>query len=315
VPDSRPAAFPLSSRGADAVEYLGPGGSGHSQYPDCGSQGSLARTIARRPELHKSDDRDHRKERLDYSASTASPGNNENGNLDPELKIKIARDAKAGGKTDKSEERPNDPERLVFRFGRGGDAPDRQYAESNRNDRVNSYENLRPTHDGARPSDRHMHESGNVRNRRRKRPDGNRFQLQSMGRPYSMSRSCHSEAEVRQILATWIDITAYAQRLGGVAEATSYGEPSLMVGKALLTRLRVADCSIVLKYIDPDERDLLMSSAPELFFLEDHYRSHDIVLARLSAARTCELLPFVERAWRHIAPKRLVAAYDNARAI
>ena len=116
-------------------------------------------------------------------------------------------------------------------------------------------------------------------------------------------------------MATWIDITAYAQQLGGVTEATSCGEPSLRVGKALLTRLRVADGSIVLKHVDPDERDLLISRAPDLFFIEDHYRGHDIVLARLSAARTAQLLPFVERVWRHIAPKRLVAAYDNVRAI
>lgn len=116
-------------------------------------------------------------------------------------------------------------------------------------------------------------------------------------------------------MATWIDITAYAKQLGGVTEATSYGEPSLRVGKALLTRLRVADGSIVLKYVDPDERDLLISRAPELFFTEDHYRGHDIVLARLSAAQTYQLVPFVERVWRHIAPKRLVAAHDNVKAI
>ncbi len=116
-------------------------------------------------------------------------------------------------------------------------------------------------------------------------------------------------------MATWIDITAYAQQLGGVTEATSYGEPSLRVGKALLTRLRVADGSIILKYVDPDERDLLISRAPELFFIEDHYRGHDIVLARLSAARSSQLLPFVERACRHLAPKRLVAVHDHVGAI
>lgn len=97
--------------------------------------------------------------------------------------------------------------------------------------------------------------------------------------------------------------------------ATSYGGPSLRVRKTLLTPLRVADGSTVLKHVDPGERDLLISRAPDLFFIEDHYRGHDIVLARLSAARTAQLLRFVERVWRHIAPKRLVAAYDNVRAI
>lgn len=115
-------------------------------------------------------------------------------------------------------------------------------------------------------------------------------------------------------MATWTDIVSFAHRLGGVTEANSYGEPSLRVGKVMLTRLRVADNSIVLKSVDPDERDELIAHSPELFFIEDHYIGYDIVLARISEARASRLVPFIERTWRRIAPKRVVAKYDNGRA-
>lgn len=112
-------------------------------------------------------------------------------------------------------------------------------------------------------------------------------------------------------MATWTDILNFAHRLGGVTEAKSYGEPSLKVGKAMLTRLRVGDLSIVLKDIDLDERDMLMARAPDLFFTEDHYLGYDIVLARIDSADMARLAPFIERTWRRIAPKRVVAAYDT----
>ena len=112
-------------------------------------------------------------------------------------------------------------------------------------------------------------------------------------------------------MATWTDIVSFAHRLGGVTEAHSYDEPSLKVGKAMLRRLRVDDRSIVLKDIDLDERDMLMAQAPDLFFTEDHYLGYDIVLARIAAADLARLAPFIERTWRQIAPKRVVAAYDS----
>ncbi len=115
-------------------------------------------------------------------------------------------------------------------------------------------------------------------------------------------------------MATWADIVGFAHQLGGVTEAVSYGEPSLRVGKAMLTRLRVADASIVLKDVDPDERDALIARTPELFFVEEHYVGYDIVLARLSKAHMSRLGPFIERSWRRIASKWVIAAYDAGRA-
>lgn len=101
-------------------------------------------------------------------------------------------------------------------------------------------------------------------------------------------------------MARWSDIVEFASDLGGVTEATSYGEPSLKIGRTLLTRHRVDDNTLVIKGVDIDERDELIARSPEVFFVEDHYLGYDIVLARLEPARCQQLTPLVERTWQHL---------------
>jgi hypothetical protein len=105
-------------------------------------------------------------------------------------------------------------------------------------------------------------------------------------------------------MVAWSDIEIYAVALGGVQASSSYGEPSLKIGKALLTRLRISDNSAVLKSVDCDERDDLMSSRPDIFFLEDNYVGHDIVLARLDSADLDDVAPYIHRTWMRLAGKR-----------
>ena len=110
---------------------------------------------------------------------------------------------------------------------------------------------------------------------------------------------------------TWDQVCALGLRLPEVLQSVSYGEPSLKFRKHLLTRLREADNSIVLLDVPPEEREMLLSSAPDIYFLEDHYRNYDIVLARLTALTEKDVTPFLQRRWRNLAPKRMVAAFDR----
>ncbi len=108
----------------------------------------------------------------------------------------------------------------------------------------------------------------------------------------------------------WEDVVALAARWPEVRQATSYGEPSLMVRKRLLTRWRVADDTIVLLGVPADERDLLIEMAPDVFFCEPHYDSHDAVLACLSAASPDDVAGILERRWRSSATRKAIAAFD-----
>ncbi len=101
--------------------------------------------------------------------------------------------------------------------------------------------------------------------------------------------------------------------LPGVTESTHHGTMSFIVGKRFLGRIRDDDTVFAMR-CDPGERDVLIEVAPETFFITDHYRGYPYVLVRLAAIDADQLMPLVERCWRGAAPKRLVAAFDAARA-
>jgi hypothetical protein len=109
----------------------------------------------------------------------------------------------------------------------------------------------------------------------------------------------------------WRNVVEIALRWPEVAEATSYGEPSLKVRKRLLARHRPKDDSLVLLDVPHEERAHLIEVMAEAFFCEPHYADHDIVLARLPHAPPEAVARLLERRWRSSATQRSVAAFDR----
>jgi hypothetical protein len=109
----------------------------------------------------------------------------------------------------------------------------------------------------------------------------------------------------------WRDAVDIALRWPEVAEATSYGEPSLKVRKRLLARHRPKDDSIVLLDVPHEERAHLIEIMPEAFFCEPHYADHAVVLARLPDAPQDVVEGLLERRWRSSATKKAIAAFDG----
>lgn len=101
-----------------------------------------------------------------------------------------------------------------------------------------------------------------------------------------------------------------AEALPGVERSTSYGTPALKVRKKLIARLKEDGETLVVR-VDHAERELLVQTRPETFFVTDHYRAHPWVLVRLARVSRGQLGDLLERAWRDRAPKRLVAEYDG----
>ena len=113
---------------------------------------------------------------------------------------------------------------------------------------------------------------------------------------------------------TWADIVRVATAWPEVVETTSYGTPSLKVGKAFLGRLRSDPDALVLRVSDMGEREALLQGDPEVFFTIPHYDGHPYVLIRLDRIGEELLGELIEDAWRTRAPKRLVAAWEAGRA-
>ena len=100
-----------------------------------------------------------------------------------------------------------------------------------------------------------------------------------------------------------------ALALPGTEEGTSYGTPAFKVRGKLFARLREDGDSLVVN-MGFEEREALMQTDPETFYITDHYLSYTWLLVRLSKVRADKLAELLEQAWRRVAPAGLVAAFD-----
>src|SRR6267154_2197158 len=101
-------------------------------------------------------------------------------------------------------------------------------------------------------------------------------------------------------MVTYDQIRKIALALPGVEEGTSYGTAALRVKGKFLARLKEDGQSVVF-----DERDLLMQTKPDVFYITDHYLGYPAVLMRLSTASKQEAADIIRMAWQLVAPKRL----------
>ena len=101
-----------------------------------------------------------------------------------------------------------------------------------------------------------------------------------------------------------------ARKLPGVEESTSYGTPSLKVKGRILCRLRSeAEGALALR-CDFLDRQILLQADPDAFFLTEHYRDYPMILVRLDRVRRRALPDLLLRAWKLVAPPKLVAEYE-----
>jgi hypothetical protein len=96
-----------------------------------------------------------------------------------------------------------------------------------------------------------------------------------------------------------------ALALPRVEEGTCYGTPAWRVAGKLFARLR-EDGALVLR-TDLEERERLMSSDPEAFYVTDHYLAYPWVLVRLPSVGRERLRALMKSAWQRSAPRTLLA--------
>jgi hypothetical protein len=108
----------------------------------------------------------------------------------------------------------------------------------------------------------------------------------------------------------WSDVVAAGSALPEVEQGTWFRTPCLKVRKKSFCRMKEDGETLVIRVIDLEDKDALLRSDPGVFFTTPHYDGYAYVLVRLAAADRAQLRELVEDAWRLVAPKRLVSAYD-----
>lgn len=99
----------------------------------------------------------------------------------------------------------------------------------------------------------------------------------------------------------------------GTEVSTSYGTPSVKVRGKILSRWRTEAEGALAIRCDLLDRQIMLQMNPTVFFLTDHYVNYPMVLMRLEAVSRPLLLDVVERAWRLVAPERLVREWQVTR--
>jgi hypothetical protein len=101
---------------------------------------------------------------------------------------------------------------------------------------------------------------------------------------------------------TFADVREIALSMPDVIETTAYGMPAFKAGGKRFAGQPVARPDLhpnsLGVHLPFEERDRLIASRPDVYYLTDHYAPYPAVLARLSDMRRSELRELLAAAWR-----------------
>lgn len=98
-----------------------------------------------------------------------------------------------------------------------------------------------------------------------------------------------------------------ALRLPGVEESTAWGSPALKVrGQwlAVIPTHKSAEPNSLGVRVDFEQRKELLESAPDIYYLKDHYQNYPVVLVRLARISHDALEGLLRMAWRVTTKKK-----------
>ena len=96
---------------------------------------------------------------------------------------------------------------------------------------------------------------------------------------------------------TFDTVREIAQTLAGAEESTSYGTPAFKVKGKLFARFHQGGEALVVS-VDFDQREEMMRTSPDKFYITDHYLKYPWVLARMSEVTPEELRDLLIGSWR-----------------
>ena len=103
---------------------------------------------------------------------------------------------------------------------------------------------------------------------------------------------------------------ALGLKLPNVVEATSWGNPCLKAHGKLWAWWSPSANAPIFK-MPKEERDFLIEVDPDTFFTTDHYRSHNLILAKPDLVDPDWACNHLKRTWREMTPKRFLKEYDG----
>jgi hypothetical protein len=107
----------------------------------------------------------------------------------------------------------------------------------------------------------------------------------------------HARRKLSAAGVTFDTVREIARDLAGAEESTSYGTPAFKVKGKLFVRLHQTEDALVIG-VDLEQREEMMSTSPDKFYITDHYLNYPWVLARMSQVTADELRDLLIGSWR-----------------
>ena len=108
---------------------------------------------------------------------------------------------------------------------------------------------------------------------------------------------------------TWATVRRLVVSLPGIEESTNHGTPALKVNRKLFVRLHEDGVNLVVR-IGKADRAALIRANPA-FHVTDHYAGFPYVLVRLREVSRVDLGKALENAWRLVAGKSHLDAFEG----
>ena len=108
-------------------------------------------------------------------------------------------------------------------------------------------------------------------------------------------------------MVTWETVRRLALALPGVEESTAYRRPAFRVAGKAFAGIGREGNEVLIARVGDEERDFLLETSPETYYLTPHYEGYPWILVRLARVEPEELGDVLTEAWLFTAPRRLAA--------
>src|SRR5262245_42535731 len=106
-------------------------------------------------------------------------------------------------------------------------------------------------------------------------------------------------------------VRKFALSLPETYEKLSFDSPSFFVKGKAFVGLRRNGTTLFIKASELDRR-ALSALEPDIYSVPPHFENYPGMVVQLATANRKELEGLIVKAWRMVAPKKVVAAYDAA---
>lgn len=117
---------------------------------------------------------------------------------------------------------------------------------------------------------------------------------------------------------TFDEARAIALSMPEVEETTAYGMPAFKAGKTRFAGRPVERADVepgsLGVMIDFEQRNALLASRPDVFYLTDHYAPYPAVLVRLEKISRADLTEILTTAWRQAMERQTTGKTKRSRA-